>query len=207
MTKRRAPKRTKRPPAALLAEPRDAQRRRVLDAAAKMLAEGGPEALSMRELATAVGVSTKVLYTLFGNRDAIVVALYEETLALLGEEFRKVTTESALGRLIDLAYAYRRFSFAHRHYVHAITLAPGAMGVSGGRVRESVAFSVLRETVDRAIAERVFVAPDPAGCAEILWITLHGFVQLELAGYFPDPATAERRFFETGQAIFRGFFP
>jgi hypothetical protein len=46
------------------------------------------------------------------------------------------------------------------------------------------------------------VPGDPRVVAEVLWAAVHGSVSLELAGHFPDPATAAERFQTlTGAAI------
>jgi AcrR family transcriptional regulator len=48
-----------------------------------MLAESGPDGLSTRQLARAVGVSTTALYTYFGGKDDLVRAMVHEGFARL----------------------------------------------------------------------------------------------------------------------------
>src|SRR5690606_40448701 len=50
-------------------------RRRILEAAAGLLAEGGPEAASTRAVAAAAGVQAPTLYRLFGDKQGLLEAL------------------------------------------------------------------------------------------------------------------------------------
>src|SRR5690606_16613735 len=50
-------------------------RRRILEAAAGLLAEGGPEAASTRAVAAAAGVQAPTLYRLFGDKQGLLDAL------------------------------------------------------------------------------------------------------------------------------------
>ena len=57
---------------------KQARRRRILDAATKLLQKGGAEALTMRDLARASKVSEMTPYNLFGSKGGIVAALFED---------------------------------------------------------------------------------------------------------------------------------
>ena len=56
----------------------DVLRRTLLDAASRLLVAEGPQALTMRRVAAAVGCSTTVLYTAFGSKDGLADALFLE---------------------------------------------------------------------------------------------------------------------------------
>src|SRR5690349_15591819 len=94
----------RRPRSAWQETSRATQRRVILDTAARLLAEK-PEGFGMRELAAAVGASTMVLYSRFGSREQILVALFEESLARLGDEFEKVTGPDPFSRIVQIGYA------------------------------------------------------------------------------------------------------
>lgn len=53
-------------------------RRRVLDAAARLIARRGPEAVSMDAVAEAAGVGKGTLYRRFGDRQGLLLALLDE---------------------------------------------------------------------------------------------------------------------------------
>jgi len=54
-----------------------AMRERILDAAAELLHEQGPQALSIRAITKRLGISPMALYTYFENRAALFAALSE----------------------------------------------------------------------------------------------------------------------------------
>ena len=56
----------------------DTLRVAMLDAAGALLHSEGPQALTTRRLADAVGTSTQAIYTLFGGKEGIVRAMYRE---------------------------------------------------------------------------------------------------------------------------------
>lgn len=56
------------------------QRDPILDAARRLLAEGGPDALTMDALATASGLSRATVYRRIGSREALIARLTEEGL-------------------------------------------------------------------------------------------------------------------------------
>jgi len=57
------------------------RRQRILAAAREIIAESGPDALSMRELAKKSGLAVTTLYNLFGNKESIQMALYAEAIS------------------------------------------------------------------------------------------------------------------------------
>ncbi|HEX2312387.1 MAG TPA: helix-turn-helix domain-containing protein, partial [Thermomonospora sp.] len=63
-----------------IAEHRARQWRALLDAAGALVAEQGPQALSLAALARRVGLSRPGLYEYFPSRDDLVAALVEERL-------------------------------------------------------------------------------------------------------------------------------
>ena len=64
----------------------DEQTRAALRAAAEQLvAEGGPDALSVRSVADAAGTTTRAVYSLFGSKDGLVAALAQTAFELLYE--------------------------------------------------------------------------------------------------------------------------
>lgn len=200
---RRTTARKEKAPSALQETSRIAQRRLILDVAARLVAEK-PEGFGMRELASAVGASTTVLYNRFGSRDEIVVTLFQESLERLGDEFERVTGPDPFWRIVQLGYAYRKYALSNPHFIMALTQAPRAMGVAGARIRESRSHAVLIRTVQECIDAGIFAPGDARAIADILWTSVHGVVSLEVAGYFPGPAQAESHAHATAEAVIRG---
>src|SRR5262249_6795550 len=62
-----------------------ALRVRLLDRAAELLSSEGPQALSLRRLATDVGTSTTAVYSLFGGKAGLLSAVYDEAVRRFSE--------------------------------------------------------------------------------------------------------------------------
>ncbi len=89
----------------------------LLHAGTAMLESRGPEALSMRELARAVGVSNNAPRRHFANKQYLLEALAMDGFERLGDDLRgalAVEEPSFERRLIGLAHAHIRFATGHR---------------------------------------------------------------------------------------------
>lgn len=87
----------------------------LLDAAERVVAEGGLDALAVRSLAKAIGVSTRAVYSLFGSKDGLVIALGTRAFTLLREGLDALpTTEDPAGDLVEAGVVvFRRFALGH----------------------------------------------------------------------------------------------
>jgi AcrR family transcriptional regulator len=63
----------------------DTTRRALLDAAEKLIAEQGVDALSLRTVAAAAGASTQAVYSLFAGKPGLLAELATRTFAILSE--------------------------------------------------------------------------------------------------------------------------
>jgi AcrR family transcriptional regulator len=74
----------------------------LLDAAEQVVAEGGVEALSVRRVAGLVGTTTRAVYSLFGSKDGLVIALGTRAFNLLSEWMDCLpTTDDPAGDLVE----------------------------------------------------------------------------------------------------------
>ena len=172
-------------------------RRRLIEAAARVLGEEGPSGLSTRKLAAEVGTSTMAVYTHFGGLPALVAAVAEEGFARLAEHMARIErTDDALVDLAQLAMAYRSNALDNPH-LYAVMF--GSVPLGGYR-RTGEELDTGRETFDALVAatQRAMdegkLAPDDAeSVAAQLWSALHGYVMLELAGFLTDAEEATER--------------
>ncbi|HVV87332.1 MAG TPA: helix-turn-helix domain-containing protein, partial [Kofleriaceae bacterium] len=106
---------------------RDANLGRILDAAARLVADEGLDALSMARLADAVDYTPGALYRYVDSKDALLSLLVQRILDdLRGALAAAVTSPmGALERLVAMVRAYRAFvaGAPHRFGVLAIALA------------------------------------------------------------------------------------
>ena len=93
----------------------DERTRAALVAAAEQLvAEGGPDALSVRAVADEVGTSTRAVYSLFGSRDGLVVALAQQAFEILDAGLAEQReTADPVADLVETGLIFRRFVQDH----------------------------------------------------------------------------------------------
>ena len=87
----------------------------VLDVAAGLVKQHGPQALTMRKLAAELGTAVTSIYWHVGNRESLLEALVERTVADLGEIRPRGTTPQE--RVVSVARALRRQLREHPHLV------------------------------------------------------------------------------------------
>jgi AcrR family transcriptional regulator len=94
----------------------DNTRSALLAAAERIVAEGGPGALSVRAVAEAAGTSTRAVYSLFGSKEGLLVeALARDAFVFLFEEIDKLEeTDDPAADLIDIGVlVFRRLVREH----------------------------------------------------------------------------------------------
>src|SRR5437660_2330707 len=67
-------------------------RERLRAAAEELVAEGGPDALSVRAVADAAGTTTRAVYSVFGSKEGLVAALAQTAFELLHDNIDKLPT-------------------------------------------------------------------------------------------------------------------
>jgi AcrR family transcriptional regulator len=158
----------------------------LLDAAVKLLREGGPGALTLRSVARVAGVSQTAPYRHFENRRALVAGVAEESFARMGAAIGRAIRRGKPGvpALRRGLAAYVRFAEenpAEYRMMFGAELArrddlPGLHTASLG------VFGLLREGIARLQQRGVIGAGDPGLMAITSWATLHGLVLLLLDG-------------------------
>jgi AcrR family transcriptional regulator len=166
----------------------------LVEAAARLLAEEGPAALTTRRLAAEVGTSTTVVYTCFGGMDDLVRAMVHEGFARLHALFGTVgESNDPVADIASLGHAYRENALANPHlYPVMFGGAPlaGFALTDEDRQYGRYTLDTLIAAVARAIAAGRFTPADPAQVAHQMWIALHGLATLDLGGYLVEPDAA-----------------
>jgi AcrR family transcriptional regulator len=87
----------------------------LLEAAERTIQASGLEGLSVRGLADDVGTTTRAVYSLFGSKDGLLVALGARAFAMLGTAIAMLpTTEDPAADLVEAGVAvFRRFAIGH----------------------------------------------------------------------------------------------
>jgi AcrR family transcriptional regulator len=150
-------------------------------AAREILEREGPEGLTMRRLAEAMGIRAPSLYKHIESKEELEALLIADVFREIGREFHEAVARASKGgpkgmALAELGRAFRRWALAHTHLYRLVT--------GGPLPRER-----LPEGLEAWAAEPVVIAvggdPDRARAA---WAFAHGMTILELDGRFPPDA-------------------
>src|SRR5690349_2723481 len=149
----------------------------IVAAGRRLLEERGTEALTMRDVAEAVGVRAPSLYKRVRNRsDLVRLVLENVTDELAAAADAAARSEDPIADLRSIMTAYRRFAHANP-VAYALMSAPGvAEGATERAMRSSVA---LLRAVEEATAPQDAL---PAARTIVAWA--NGFIAMELAGAF-----------------------
>lgn len=161
-------------------------RRQLLEAAAQLLDEKGPESLTARKLTAAANVSTMAVYTHFGGMPALVREIVAEGFKRLADHVGDYPqSKDPVADLLGLAFAYRANA---RRNPHLYSVMFGATSLGGYRLAQGehaiglYTFAILSKAVRRAMDAGAFRNGSPDRVAHQLWAAMHGYVMLELAG-------------------------
>jgi AcrR family transcriptional regulator len=176
----------------------------MVEAAAKVLADEGPSALSVRRVAALVGASTMVVYTHFHDKDGLVDAAVAEAFERFASALASVHEADPMANLRALGTAYRGFARHNPSWYRLLFWRSG-----GGRElppASSRAFDSLSRAIGRVLAALDRPARDIEPAAFNVWAITHGVVSLELSGACPpDQADAAfERMLDFVEAALRG---
>jgi AcrR family transcriptional regulator len=164
-------------------------RREILDAALATIAESGPTALSLRDLARRVGVSHAAPAHHFGDKAGLLTAIATEGYELLGAALREAAPEGFLA--VGVAY----IEFAITHPAHfTVMFEPGLFHTDDPSLQaaQRAATELLYGPAAAEYPERDTLRVGIAG-----WSFAHGFASLWLTGnlqhrFGADPLAAAR---------------
>jgi AcrR family transcriptional regulator len=150
-------------------------RRVLLDAALEEIAERGPLAFSMRELARRAGVSHAAPAHHFGDKTGLLTAIAAEGYELLGTALRAAHAE---GGFLEIGLAYLRFSIEHPAHFE-VMFRPDLYRADADEVAE------LRNETTRLLygpAGDAFPDTDALRVGIAGWSFVHGFATLWASG-------------------------
>ncbi|MFY2789471.1 TetR/AcrR family transcriptional regulator [Rhodococcus sp. MALMAid1271] len=194
-----------------MARPRihDAELRfRLLEAAAESVAQHGVESLSLRKLAAAEGTSTTAIYSLFGGRAELLVALFSASFSSFGDAQRRVpVTGDPEVDLRELAAAYRDWALRNPN-LYAVMFGGvlGGVDVADEAHLADAAMDPLRAAVTSAVGGGVLRGASVELITHSFWAIVHGLVSLELAMLADSDEQTRRSMFEAGtESVLRGW--
>ncbi len=186
----------------------------MLHAAVSLLHDSGPDALQTRKVAGAAGTSTMAVYTHFGGMRALIAEVAEEGLRQFDAALSVPQSDDPVADLLAIGAAYRRYAIERPHMyrlmfgstsAHGINApAPNVLTLTVAEIEQRhPSFAHVVRAVHRAmLAGRITgrcggyadddAASDPVivATAAQFWSLIHGFVMLELAGFYGHDGAA-----------------
>jgi AcrR family transcriptional regulator len=167
----------------------DDRRREVVEAAARLLAEEGPHALSLRRVAAEAGGSTQIVYTLFGGKPGLADALYAEGFGRLSAAMRAALDAAPPPgdpeRLVAVGRAYLSFARTEPAFF-AVMFGRAIAGFTPTRGTKAYGrqctFGQLVAEVQGCLDAGTLVGATADDLARLCWLTVHGLAALDTAG-------------------------
>jgi len=167
----------------------EATRRTILDAAEALLAAGGQDGLSIRELCARAGVTAPTIYHHFGDKQALVDRVIDDCFA----EFDAVLVRRSppADPVEALRWAFDRYveyGLAHPTHYRLMFQRAGARKTSKAGL---ASYDRLRRVV-AAVAAAGRLVPPVEVATLACWCASHGVTSLLVGAYFTpdDPAVA-----------------
>jgi AcrR family transcriptional regulator len=179
----------------------------LLHAAVAILNEDGPDALQTRKIAGAAGTSTMAVYTHFGGMSGLIAAVADEGLRQFDVALTIPPTSDPVADLMATGIAYRRYAIERPHMYRLMLGSTSAHGINApahdlltltvAEINDHYpSFAHVVRGVHRCmLAGRIAEgsASDDATVVAIaaqFWSSIHGFVMLELAGFYGAQGSA-----------------
>ena len=163
-------------------------RQAILEAARKIIATEGPQALSMRALAERIDYSAAGLYEYFDNKEEIVGAVCQQGHGLLTKYMQRADPELPPDELLlELGLAYIDFAVRNPDFFllmfTASGVGPGQDAGLDDLYREGSSFPLLLRAIERGIEEGIFQPKPGYGALEMAitaWAMVHGIAMLRV---------------------------
>ncbi|MDQ0087562.1 AcrR family transcriptional regulator [Paenibacillus anaericanus] len=181
----------------------------IIETAASIMQEYGPEAVTIRRVAEKMECSTKIIYNLFGSKEGLAKQLFLEGCKLLAVAFQAVPEQDDLKLyLSDVAQAYWDFSRDYTSYY---------MVMFGGAFSEfkpeeeslqaiGTALQQVITIITKAIEQGFIYEKDPLLVVNLVWASLHGTIHLYLGGHILNEETAKTLYDRSVSNLIHTFF-
>ena len=184
-------------------------RERLCEAAERLFAERGPDAVTMRQLAAELGVSPMTPYRYFEDKDDILAAVRANGFTRFAVALETARDGASGARAIGTAVGEAYVTFAVEN-PHAYKLMfdfnqPHAEKypelVAAGQRAQKTMTGYIKDAMAEGLMEG-----DPEQIGLMNWAAIHGAVILELSGMLP-PGYARKVFRGFDSALMRGLRP
>lgn len=171
---------------------------KILRAAHKLFDREGADAVSMRRVADAVGITPMAIYRHFPNREALLKKLSDDSFNATAQNWETHSRDSdVLQRVVALMEPYLDYALAHPHlFDHAFSVRrdDARRYPEDFRAGLSPTFNVALAAVVDGMEQGVLKPGDPHDVTMTLWAQQHGLIALYRAGRFSYDETQFRTF-------------
>jgi AcrR family transcriptional regulator len=178
----------------------------LIEAAARLLADEGPSALSTRRIAREVGTSTTAIYSLLGSKEQVIRAVYLEGFQRLADRQNAMArTDDPVADLGALGMVYLDNGLANPHLYDVMfhrtlpefTPQPDDLAFALSTLQDVVV--LLQRCIDAG-----FHTGDATAIATEVWALVHGITSLAIADMI-DERTARARLAHLIQVSTEGY--
>ena len=186
------------------------QRDKILSAACGLLVSGGLDGLSMRKLATQLGVTAPALYRHYASKETVLVDVVGEAFKVFAQYlYRAVEGRTPLERFRLTGRSYLAFALEHPQYYSLLHAAHEIMGRDGlpheATDHASAVGQFMVDRVREAMECGILKSGPPETVARTIWAHAHGLVSIYHRGLFRiDEAEFRRLFRESGWRLMEG---
>src|SRR6201994_3325015 len=173
----------------------------LLRVAVDILNQDGPDGLQTRKIASAAGTSTMAVYTYFGGMPGLIAAIAEEGIRQFDAALTMAPTADPVADLIATGIAYRNYAIERPHMYRLMFGSTSAHGINApahdlltltvAQISDlSPSFAHVVRGVQRCMQAGRITAGSATDDAAVVataaqfWSSIHGFVMLELAGFY-----------------------
>lgn len=181
----------------------------IVTEARAMVQSGGLEALSLRRLATRLGVTAPALYAHVSSKRDLVRAVAEVEFDRLLERFDKVVTTDPLERIRAQSRAYVDHARENPELFQVMFVFPPDLGAAlpeGVELPAATrAFTTALAAVEEAMDQGEIERADPMLVALTLWTANHGLAMALLLGLALPPELEDQLVAEVTARLVRGW--
>jgi AcrR family transcriptional regulator len=183
------------------------ERAALLDAAAGILGAEGATAVTVRRVADQAGTTTRAVYSLFGDKDGLLTALFRIVAETMRRHHEAVPVDADPVREIgQLALAYRAGALEQPNlYEFYLSGMPRGPLTDEDLAIAMRSFDRVLDAIRRCVAAGRFSRQDPVAVGMQLWALVHGLASLELRGFLGSEKEALARWDDAVLAAVEGY--
>ncbi|WP_409345382.1 TetR/AcrR family transcriptional regulator [Paenibacillus sp. MBLB4367] len=186
-------------------------RKLVVDAAATLLQEEGPEAVTVRKVAQKMDCSTKIIYSLFVNKEGLAQQLYLDGCKLLASEFERTPhAADPVQHFLNLGEAYWQFGQRYSSYYKLMfggafaDFKPDEESLNGTVTAMHQLLTLIHNAQKQGLIPGQY---DTESVTRIVWASLHGVIHLYMGGHLGDVQAAHGVYKQTLSLIISSLIP